>query len=262
MKKNQLLQKLSLLASFFLVSSFCFAQVTEEWVSRYNGPGNRLDIANAVTVDVAGNVYVTGLSENAPAAFDDADYATVKYDNAGAVVWVARYNGTAGRFDKATAIAVDAAGNVYVTGWSKGTSGTGDNMDYATIKYNAAGVQQWVARYEGIAKVEDRAESIAVDAAGNVYVTGYSGWTASGGAAGTPDYATIKYNSAGVQQSVKRYNGPAGGSDIARSLKIDATGNVYVTGGSSGIGTAGDFATIKYNTMGVLQWVARYNGPA
>jgi uncharacterized delta-60 repeat protein len=260
MKKNQLLQKLPFLVSLFLVSSFCFAQVTEEWVSRYNGPGNSVDIGNAVAVDASGNVYVTGLSRNAPGGFDDADYGTIKYNNAGGVIWVARYNGPAGRFDKGTAIAVDAAGNVYVTGWSTGTSGTGDNTDYATIKYNTDGVQQWVARYEGIAKLDDRAESIAVDVSGNVYITGYSGWSPTSGDA--IDYATIKYNSAGVQQWVKRYNGPAGGRDIASSLKVDGAGNVYVTGGSGGIGTAGDFATIKYNTMGILQWVARYNGPA
>jgi len=48
--------------------------------------------------------------------------------------------------DAAAAMVVDAAGNVYVTGSSEG-SGTGS--DYATIKYNAAGAQQWVIRYDG-----------------------------------------------------------------------------------------------------------------
>ena len=49
-------------------------------------------------------------------------------------------------FDVPTAVAADASGNVYVTGNSKG-DGTGS--DLATIKYDANGLRQWVARYNG-----------------------------------------------------------------------------------------------------------------
>mgnify|MGYP001579076366 CR=1 FL=1 len=94
--------------------------VTEEWVARYNGPGNRDDSAYAIAVDGSGNVYVTGYSYNSST---HNDYVTVKYDTNGNELWTARYNGPGNSLDVARAMAVDDSGNVYVTGESLG-SGT------------------------------------------------------------------------------------------------------------------------------------------
>ena len=116
---------------------------------------------------------------------------------------------------------IDFVGNIYVTGYS---TGTGINYDYTTVKYNSAGVEQWVARYNGPASDDDAATAVAVDAWGNVYVTGYSV-----GSATDFDYATVKYNSSGVEQWVVRYNGLGNDYDYATALAIDESGNVYVT---------------------------------
>nr|MBA3726504.1 hypothetical protein [Armatimonadota bacterium] len=86
----------------------------------------------------------------------------------------------------AYALAVDAAGNVYVTGFSNGAGGFPN--DYATIKYDSNGNQLWVARYNGPGNSSDGASALAVDAAGNVYVTGTSYGAGTG-----DDYTTIKY---------------------------------------------------------------------
>ena len=227
------------------------AEGAEAWVARYNGPGNSFDRAAALAVDGSGNVYVTGGSVSSDTY---EDYATIKYTAEGTEAWVARYSGPENRRDFAWDLAVDGSGNVYVTGDSEGS---GTDYDYATIKYNAAGTELWVARYNGPANSLDRAAALAVDGSGNVYVTGGSvSW-------GTDfDYATIKYTAAGTEAWVERYNGAGNSLDYALSLAVDGSGNVYVTGRSWGSGTGLDYATIKYTTEGTEAWVARYNGPA
>jgi uncharacterized delta-60 repeat protein len=229
------------------------------WVKWYNGTGSGLDYAYAIAVDAAGNVYVTGGSWGIGTNFD---YLTIKYNSAGDTVWTRRYNSGGSKLDKAYAIAVDAAGNVYVTGASEGTvSAHGIFEDYATVKYSPTGVELWVARYNGPASDGDFASSIALDASGNVYVTGTSDGGSSGSGMPYMDYATIKYNSSGIVQWVHRYNGPGSSNDEASCLKVDASGNVYVTGKSVGTGTYYDYATLKINAAGTLLWAARYTGP-
>jgi uncharacterized delta-60 repeat protein len=222
----------------------------EQWVARYNGPGNSNDEACSIVADSSGNVYVTGYTYGLGTYHD---YATIKYNSAGVEQWVVRYNGPGNSTDDAHAIAVDDAGNVYVTGVSRGSDA---NDDYTTIKYNSNGVEQWVQRYNGPANSGDYARAIAIDDAGNVYVTGYSYSSSTG-----YDYATIKYDSNGIEQWVARYNGPANSGDYVYAIAADGSGNVYVTGYSYGSGTGEDYATIKYNSAGETLWVRRYNGP-
>ena len=220
-----------------------------DWVARHNGPASLIDRAYAAAVDPAGNIYVTGYQH---VSETEAKYVTIKYNSSGGVVWTATYGMPETSGGLAEAIAVDALGNVYVTGGCNSSAG---RYEYATVKYNSSGVEQWVARYRGPrADGSEHAYAIAVDALGNVYVTGES----SGQYQGT-DYATVKYDSAGVEQWAARYNGPGDLIDVAGAVAVDAHGNVYVTGYSFGANQ--DYATVKYNSAGVEQWAARYNGP-
>jgi len=233
--------------------------VADYWVARYNNSAvNGIDQAwwpytarsAPITTDAAGNIYVAGDSMGSGTS---SDYATVKYNSSGVQQWVARYDGLINGADKPEAIAVDALGNVYVTGQS---SLQAYDYDFATVKYDSAGVQQWIATYNGPANGYDRAHAMTVDASGNVYVTGDSN-----GSGTSSDFATVKYNSDGVQQWIARYNGPGNAVDTACSIALDPAGNVYVTGYSTGSGTDYDYATVKYDSSGEQQWVQRFNGP-
>jgi uncharacterized delta-60 repeat protein len=168
--------------------------------------------------------------------------------------WVQTYNGPGNGIDIAFSVVVDNLGNVYVAGNSPGNTSAND---ITTIKYNSAGQQQWVQRYNGPGNSDDGTNgtnAIAVDSSGNVYVAGWSAGTEN------TDYVVIKYNSSGDQQWAQRFNGLGNGYDAPYGIALDGSGNVYVTGTSTGDGTGSDYTTIKYNNDGVQQWAQSYNG--
>lgn len=157
---------------------------TLNWTRTYNGAGNNEDRAYAIIVDNSDNIIITGESDNANS---NPDYMTVKYSPAGGQVWASAYNGTGNNEDRAYAIIVDNSDNIYVTGESMGNS---SSYDYATVKYDRSGNEQWAAVYNGTGNGEDRAYAIIVDNSDHVVVTGTS---MNGVLLGTEDYLTIKY---------------------------------------------------------------------
>ena len=154
-------------------------------VARYTTRESR-PYPQAIAVDNSGNVYV----QERPCAGTDLDYATIRYNASGHGQWVPDTTEPGHGGDYAVALVVNSLGNVYVTGTSASETSA---SDYVTIKYNRAGQQQWVARYD---YSDDVAKAIAMDASGNVYVTGAS--VPSGGYVNY-DYATVKYNPAGAE---------------------------------------------------------------
>ena len=156
---------------FGAVTSSVATLVLQSVPLRLNGTANDHDYLQAMILDEQGNVYLTGYAkESASATYD---YVTVKYDAQDNLIWRAAYDGGAARDDQAVAVAVDKLGNVYVTGASQLSAGAG-GWDYVTIKYDANGNEVWVNRFNSPANKDDLATAIAVDAGGNVYVTGQS----------------------------------------------------------------------------------------
>lgn len=164
--------------------------------------------------------------------------------------WIATYNGSSNGDDRAYGITADSLGNVYMAGYTTNNS-TGTDM--SIIKLSSTGSLIWVKKYDGPAHGEDKAFGIVVDKALNVYITGYS--TSING---KKDFTTIKYNSSGTQQWVQVYNAPSNENDEAKSIVLDDSSNVYVTGYIT-ISNS-EIYTIKYNKNGIFQWGQVYSG--
>jgi uncharacterized delta-60 repeat protein len=224
-----------------------------KWAVSYDNGST--DYPNAIALDNNGNVYITGESMGS----GGSDYVTLKYDSSGTQMWFPkRYNASGGTGnDQAYDVVVDTNGSVYVTGMSDALAGDPMSGDIATIKYNAAGIQQWVRRYSGSSTtpVYDKGTRIAIDDSGNVYV---------GGSVNDEkglNMIVIKYNTTGDTQWTARYDGPAQGNDELHDLALDHDGNTIVTGASAGMPPTYDYdyATVKFNPNGVMQWEARYD---
>lgn len=251
---------------FVIAVTFCFcvgwhaaAQVPSAWSVRDIGlGGSGYDEANAIALDRVGNVYVTG-QRGLRASGPDCcvgDFWTIKYKS-GAVQWRAAYNGPASGHDVASSLVVDRLGNVYVAGSSAGTiNGASTGQDIAIVKYTANGQLLWESRYHLLGDDSISKNSLAVDRAGNVYATGES-WGGN-----SFDIVTMKVDGDdGTRLWAVRYSGSSATSnDRGKALSLDAFGNVYVTGRSTGTDGLADFVTIKYNPKGEQQWLARYNG--
>jgi uncharacterized delta-60 repeat protein len=208
------------------------------WVRNYDSGGS--DSPAAMALDAAGNLIVTGQSDGQGT---NADFATLKYDPAGTLLWARRYDGPTTvlvrDYDRPAALAIDADGNVFVAGNS--------TDDYGVVKYDAAGTEQWVRRYDNAGA--DWATALAVDASGNAYVTGSS----YGNTTTQYDFATLSYDPSGALRWTERYDGPGHSYDTGRAIAVHASGNVVVTGSSGGSDTGLDYTTIQYapETVGV-----------
>ncbi|HUS34626.1 MAG TPA: PQQ-binding-like beta-propeller repeat protein [Verrucomicrobiae bacterium] len=225
------------------------------WEKLYNGPTmNGSDTAHALGFDGNGNVVVTGFSHNPTNTY--LDTYTAKYAKAdGALLWAKRAPTTRKYFYQyeyeypRRALAVDGSGNVLVTGTSEN--------DGLVAKYAAAdGGLVWENDRNAPVRKGDYPVAISIDQSGNVVVAGTA-------FPGGEDYYTAKYAASdGMLLWEKRFNGPANGSDSARAVAVDPSGNVVVTGISFN-GFNFDFYTAKYDgASGALVWEKRYNGPA
>jgi len=249
-----------------------------QWVRQAGG--SAFDEGHGIAVDGTGNVFVTGFFQG-NASFGptnlgstgQSDVFVAKYDSAGNLVWVSQAGSR--DYDEANAIALDNAGNVYVTGYFDANARFGSSVlanssasdDIFVAKCDIAGHFLW-ARSAGGAS-DDAGNGIAVDAANNVYVTGafagpatFAGTNLTGaGTNGSSDIFVAKYDSSGSLLRVRQAGGT--NEDRGDAIAADAAGNAYVTGKIFGaaafgntnlIGRGVDMFLAKYDTAGSLLW--------
>ena len=168
--------------------------VSWTWVQAAGGTG--YTPIGEITVDGSGNVYVAGFYNGSVTFGADPitslggnDIYLAKYNSNGTFQWVKSAGGT--NDDFSTGIVVDGSGNVYVSGYFKGTSTFGaftktssgnfaSNYDMLVLKYNSSGTVQWVQSAGATSFVE--ATCLAIDGLENIYVSGYYQGTATFGA--------------------------------------------------------------------------------
>lgn len=230
------------------------------WAKRWGGTG--IDVGSSIAVDPSGNVIAAGtflstvdfdpgagtanLATNGTGT-GGSDIFINKLDAAGDYVWARRIGGNGS--DNGRGVAVDAGGNVYITGGIQGPGNVaapgvsllaypttnGGSIDGVVVKFNAAGAFQWFRTLGGNAA--DISNGIAVDASGNVYTTGSFNGTAdfdpgAGAAnvtsAGSADIFVSKLDNAGTYIWAKGFGSTA--SDVGAGIAADGEGNVYTVG--------------------------------
>ena len=209
--------------------------------------------AGGVAVDAAGNVY-QALAAGGPVAGQpyagDKDLVLVKDSPAGTRLWTRELGSS--RLERAYGVAIDPAGNVVVTGYTNGdfdgAHAANTTDDVFAVKFDQAGNRLWLRQF-GVPAVADRGYALATDAAGNVYVTGYTRGNLGATNAGDKDVYVAKLDPAGNQLWLQQFGGT--GEDKAWGVAATTDG-IRLGGMTSGaLGTA----------AGALDgWVARYDG--
>ena len=218
------------------------------WAKSAGGTGD--DKVNSVAVDASGNAYLAGYFysltlpfgtttlTNVSSTGTSADMFLAKYDNAGNVLWAKSAGGVLD--DYANSVVVNASGNAYVAGdFNSPTiafnSTTLTNAGYKDIyltKYDSNGNMLWAKGAGGTDN--DKPNSVALDASGNIYMTGFFKSPALAfvsttlTSVGYEDIFIAKYDASGNDLWAKSAGGAD--NDEVKSVVIDASGNTYVTG--------------------------------
>lgn len=257
------------------------------WARRYGGLYS--DYGLGIAVDTNSNIYITGyftdsaqFESNTIIGSGGQDVFIAKVDELGNLVWVTSIGGIANEY--ANGLAVDKAGNAYITGVFNGSVVFGPNtltssgaIDFFISKFDTNGNCIWGKRAGN--SLNDEGKSIVISESGNdLYVCGYYNNNVTFGSIalngyGGNDIFIAKYDTAGTCIWAQR----AGSSnhEFASAVALDKVGNLYITGNYIAPVNFGTTATpliissssggqdvflAKYDTIGNIIWAKKALG--
>jgi hypothetical protein len=235
--------------------------------------GTKTDRSWSISFDGSENVYLTGDFSSSPCVFGSDTIISsgagttflAKYDSSGNVLWVKNAIASVGAGAEGYAVATDAVGNIYVTGYFTGVSqslifgsDTLVNLGSGNIflaKYDSSGNVQWAKRAGNTGY--DRGVNIVTNVAGHVIITGtFSSSPITFGScgsciltsAGGSDAFLVEYDSSGHALWAKSIGGM--GNDFGYSVATYNSNNLYIMGGSyiSPTSVTFDTITLQYPT--------------
>lgn len=175
--------------------------------------------------------------------------------SAQSAIWTNRYNGAGDNSDRFNQLVPDATGNLYATGY---TVKAGQGKDVLLAKLNSAGDTLWTRTYNYLSNLDDEANFVAIDPAGDIVIAGYSD---AGSSSTKTDILLAKFSPDGTMIWLSRYNYTTANEDeLPAALAIDGSGNIFLTGRSDhDANNIDDCLTLKYSNTGVLSFEARYD---
>ncbi len=227
-----------------------YSQAGVKWIKQFVSNTNNHTIKDVAT-DNSGNVYVTGMIR-----LDayNTDVYTAKYDSLGNLAWSRNRNHSAE--DAGVKILVDNNGNAFVAcNIYIGPS----QSDWGLIKYNTAGVEQWITTSSSNNNPSgDGIYDAEFDNQGNIVMAGY--FAAENTAAGYPAFTVIKYNAVSGSQIWRNLSPVDYAYNEIRSIAIDNSGNIYACGYEAHGDPNGHQMVIrKYNSSGDTVWTRFFN---
>jgi len=260
---------------------------THLWSRSFGGPDT--DMGSAVGTDAAGNVIMVGNffgnvslggATLAPNLYTPIDLFVAKYSPEGEHLWSKNY--TSGGVAIANDVAIEPDGSIAVCGKYSGSLDFGGNRmsssnftdDGFIAKLTPTGAHVWSRSFGSSNR--DYASGVAVDASGDVFVTGRFRHNVDFGGGPLPDAGlgnafVAKYAAANGAHRWSRYGGSFNGADAGAGIAVDANGNPTVTGQFKGVATfdgatltsagAGDAFLVRYTANGALRSAEALGGP-